>query len=122
MMIKDRLKEFLKYLELGQNKFEAIVGISNGYIASKSITIASDIIEKIKSKYPELNTEWLITGNGNMLLVREEEERLCVPTAVLETLHRQAETIESQQRTIENLLKKTQIEIDHDDVACAVAK
>jgi hypothetical protein len=39
----------------------------NGYIASRSVTIASDILEKIKIKYPDLNLEWLITGKGEML-------------------------------------------------------
>ncbi|MDR1226268.1 MAG: hypothetical protein LBK47_05140 [Prevotellaceae bacterium] len=65
--IKSRLKYFLKHLEIGQNKFEAYVGIANGYIASKSVTIASDILEKISMKYPNLNLEWLITGKGEML-------------------------------------------------------
>jgi hypothetical protein len=65
--IKSRLKIFLKHLEMGQNKFEAHVGIANGYIASKSVTVASDILEKIKIKYPELNIEWLVTGQGEML-------------------------------------------------------
>lgn len=58
---------------MGQNKFEAYVGIANGYIASKSVTIASDILEKIKIKYPDLNLEWLVTGKDEMLRQPSEQ-------------------------------------------------
>lgn len=64
---KERLKEFVQALNLGQNAFEKEVGIANGYLASKSKTITSDTIEKVINKYPNLNIEWLMTGNGNML-------------------------------------------------------
>lgn len=63
---KTRLLEFLKVLKIGQSKFEASVGISNGYINSCNGTIGSGIVEKISAKYPELNTAWLVTGKGSM--------------------------------------------------------
>lgn len=67
MKTKDRLKEFVRFLNMGQNSFEKEVGIANGYLASKSQTISSDTIEKVTSKYPNLNLEWLLTGKGEML-------------------------------------------------------
>ena len=67
MNAKDRLLEFLKYLNIGQNKFEAFVGISNGYINNNKGSIGTAIITKIATKYPELNIAWLQTGKGEML-------------------------------------------------------
>lgn len=67
MTTKDRIKKFVETLNYGRNKFEDILGISNGYISSKSPSISSDVIEKIAQHYPELNLEWLITGKGSML-------------------------------------------------------
>lgn len=67
MSAKDRLLMFLTYLDIGQNKFEANVGISNGYINNNKGSIGTKILEKIANRYPELNTEWLTTGNGEML-------------------------------------------------------
>jgi hypothetical protein len=64
---KSRLLEFLAYLSIGQNAFEKKVGISNGYINNVKNSIGSDIINKISSAYPELNTEWLVGGNGEMI-------------------------------------------------------
>lgn len=67
MRTKDRLKIFVKSLNMGQNTFEKEVGIANGYIASKSQTISSDTVERVIEKYPELNLEWLFRGEGKML-------------------------------------------------------
>ena len=74
MNAKDRLLEFLKHLNIGQNKFEAIVGISNGYINNNKGSIGSVIITKIATKYPELNITWLQTGEGAML--KEDQTRI----------------------------------------------
>ena len=68
MKTKERLKLFVQSLNMGQNAFEAEVGIANGYLASKSQSVNSDAIEKILAKYPTLNLDWLFTGNGAMLL------------------------------------------------------
>lgn len=67
MSTKDRLKEFLTAKKMGRNKFEDTIGVSNGYVSSKSATITSDVIEKTVSVFPDLNLDWLITGKGEML-------------------------------------------------------
>ena len=45
MTTKDRIKKFVETLDYGRNKFEDILGISYGYISSKSPSISSDVIE-----------------------------------------------------------------------------
>lgn len=67
MTTKDRLKEFLSSQKIGRNKFEEQINISTGYMSSKAITVTSDVIEKTVSAYPDLNLDWLITGEGSML-------------------------------------------------------
>lgn len=67
MDAKNRLLEFLKYLNIGQNRFEAHVGISNGYINNNKGSIVTKVLDKISAAYPELNTHWIVTGEGNML-------------------------------------------------------
>ncbi len=64
---KDRLKEYLKYSGLSQRKFEISIGVSNGYVNNLKSSPSSDIIQKILGAYPELNTTWLLTGQGTML-------------------------------------------------------
>lgn len=66
MSAKERLKEFLSYKKIGRNRFEDQIGVSTGYVSSKSMTITSDVIEKTKRMFPDLNLDWLIIGEGEM--------------------------------------------------------
>jgi transcriptional regulator with XRE-family HTH domain len=65
--MKERLLEFLAYLGVGQTKFEEEAGLSRGLINNIKGGISSNTISKITSKYPELNSEWLVSGKGEML-------------------------------------------------------
>ncbi|SFK25825.1 hypothetical protein SAMN05216357_10137 [Porphyromonadaceae bacterium KH3CP3RA] len=66
MNTKDRLKLFVKQKGYGRNKFEELIGVSIGYLSTKNETINSDVIEKSKIFFPDLNVDWLITGKGEM--------------------------------------------------------
>lgn len=65
--IKQRLLEFIKYLNISQGRFEKQVGLSNGYINNLSKDIGSEKLQRILGTYPELNLDWLLTGEGEML-------------------------------------------------------
>ena len=70
----DRLIEFINYLKDnkrgGRTNFERTIGVSGGYITNslkKKASIGADIMLKINTTYPELNSDWLISGEGDML-------------------------------------------------------
>ena len=65
--VKQRLISFLKFKNLSQAKFEKAIGVSNGFVNNISKGIGADKLQRILSIYPELNTDWLITGEGEML-------------------------------------------------------
>lgn len=67
MNTKERLKEFINYKNIGRNKFEDSIGVSNGYTSTKSKSLSSDVLEKIHATYPELNINWLVSGEGDMI-------------------------------------------------------
>ncbi len=67
---KERLVQFIKSLGIGQGKFESICGLSNGWVNNVKATIKDDKMQKIILQYPELNTVWLLTGEGSMLKTR----------------------------------------------------
>lgn len=64
---KQRLKAFVKYTGLPVYKFESRCGLSNGYISSMRKGIGYKALEQISKAFPELNTVWLSTGEGEML-------------------------------------------------------
>lgn len=65
--VKQRLVRYLKYKGLGQNKFEREAGISVGYISNLKSSPSSAILVKIFNAAPDLNRDWLISGEGSML-------------------------------------------------------
>ena len=64
-----RLDMFMKYRGLNDNKISVAAGISNGLIGKgrKRGGISQENISKLITSYPELNANWLLTGQGDML-------------------------------------------------------
>jgi len=58
-------------------------------------------------KYIEINPEWLLLGEGEMIKANHDPNTVCEPTETYRTKEDQLlNIIESQQRTIENLSKR----------------
>ncbi len=64
---KERLLQFLEYKGIGQNKFEKAVGLSIGYINKLRHEPSPTKLRLIINTYPELDENWLLTGEGAML-------------------------------------------------------
>lgn len=77
---KDRILQFIDYKGVSKNKFYIETGISNGILDKKS-GLSMDTIEKFYSTYPEINPEWLLTGQGPMLKEPTPEEMNLKPMA-----------------------------------------
>ena len=69
--VKERLIKFIKYKQLSQKKFEQIVGLSNGYVNNISKSLGASKLAEISQHYPDLNQQWLLTGEGEMLKTSE---------------------------------------------------
>jgi hypothetical protein len=65
--MKERLIEFLAYLGIGQTKFEERVNLSRGFVNKFTGNLTMKSLDKIAAVYPELNLEWLKTGEGSMI-------------------------------------------------------
>ena len=65
--VRERLIRFIEHKGLSKNKFEKICGLSTRYVSNISKSIQPETIEKISLNFPELNTGWLLTGEGEML-------------------------------------------------------
>jgi hypothetical protein len=74
--MKERLIKFLAHLGVGQNKFEEEVGLSRGFVNKIGDSIREKSMKKILSKHPELNKNWLLTGEGEMLKVQHRSDSI----------------------------------------------
>lgn len=65
--VKQRLIQFIKMIHLTQKAFEDRCGMSNGYIANIRKSIGRDKLLSITQQFPQLNRDWLLYGEGDML-------------------------------------------------------
>lgn len=73
MTIKERLTQFIQYKGISMGAFERACSLSNGFVCKVGDSIRRAKLENISAIYPELNTNWLLTGVGSML--NEEESK-----------------------------------------------
>lgn len=69
-----RIKIYLDSKGISVREFEQKAGMSNGSFASQvknNKTIGVDKLENILRVFPELNPDWVLTGNGQMLKTKD---------------------------------------------------
>ena len=57
--------------------FEKKIGLSNGYLGkqlSRNADLGEGILMRVIENCPDINPEWLLTGNGRMLKNEEDNE------------------------------------------------
>jgi hypothetical protein len=52
-------------------RFEREAKLSNGYFKESTSRIGDDKIERIRRVFPDFNIDWLLTGNGEMLVAEQ---------------------------------------------------
>lgn len=74
--VKERLSQYLEFVGDSKSEFGRKIGVSNAYISSMRKSIDPDKIQSIAFNYPNLNIEWLLTGNGDMIKGPSNTEKL----------------------------------------------
>ena len=75
MDFKNRMKYAVAYLKAqniitSQNEMRQVLGYNESsfsQIINGRVPFSKNMINKIKQNYPQLNTKWLLTGEGEML-------------------------------------------------------
>lgn len=68
MGLKERILLFISHVGVSKSTFERACGLSNGYVNNLKGSIGANKLEGILSAFPQLNRNWLLTGEGQMLL------------------------------------------------------
>ena len=72
--VKERLKDFIKFVGISEREFCRRVGVGSAYIQSIRKSIMPDTLQQITIQFPRLNPLWLMMGEGEMLLPEEKPE------------------------------------------------
>lgn len=65
--VKQRLTKFINYKGISIRQFCLSIGASPAFVANIVKSIQPDKVNSITNQYPDLNTGWLLTGEGEML-------------------------------------------------------
>lgn len=73
---KGRLVSFIRnYLKISFRKFEESCGLTNGMVGSiREQGPTASALSKIADTYPDLNMNWLLSGDGHMLKSKPAQE------------------------------------------------
>lgn len=74
--LKDRLKLFADYKGLSVRAFEEECGLNRGNVSNmKDLgALGSDKLSKIIDRFEDIDVYWLITGKGDMLKTKQDED------------------------------------------------
>lgn len=67
MGIRERIMQFIGYKGISVQSFENTANLSNGAVSKMGDGTRRSTLDKISNSYPELNINWLLTGEGEML-------------------------------------------------------
>ncbi len=67
MNTKEKILQYLEFKDISQGKFCRKIGVSNGFLASGK-HIGSEKLKIIRDNYIDLNMNWLIYDEGEMII------------------------------------------------------
>jgi hypothetical protein len=111
MNINKKIIQYIDSKELSQREFTKKCGLSEG-VLRRGNNIGSGYLKTIKTIYPDLNMNWLLFDEGNMLLEEEnvvtvsyeKYHKTCPKCQILEKeLKHCNELLEAKKETVEIL-------------------
>lgn len=91
--LRERVQKFITYLGITTQSFEDSVGLSNGAVSKMGDNTRRKTIDKISNKYDELNSTWVLTGEGEMLKPKSENPNAKLIGGVYSVGERDSDTI-----------------------------
>ncbi len=117
MTAKQRILQYLDYKNISQYDFSKKTGLSNGFLKSGS-SVNSDNLRLLSTIFLDLNIEWVIIGEGEMIKGGSMEKRsypveeksaheVCIEKEkIIETLNK---LVATQEELVESLKEQLRV-------------
>lgn len=106
--LKDRLLQVIEKLGVTKSYFEKTVGFSNGFVDKSGDNTRKSSLDKISITYPNININWLLTGEGDMFIDNANKIDDVKNIHVIDNLSKALDEIAEQRK----LVSKAQEQID----------
>ena len=109
---------------MSERQFCKTIGVSPSYVNNINKSIQPDKIDSIAIHFPELNTGWILTGEGQMLRQYEENkvtstpDFISIPMEVWSVIKNQSESLKSKDQHISELISLLKIELSEIKKTC----
>lgn len=80
-MIKQRLLDICKALNISASEMSTTIGMSRPYIANLKKDITTEVLLNIHIKYPSVNIMRIITGEGSILLDDNSKQNINIDSS-----------------------------------------
>lgn len=112
-----RLQEFIAHMNLSVYQVNRASGLCQGLLSnalSKKQGLTTSTLERLLLAYPMLNANWLITGQGQMLIEEKKSEEASATTlqAHLQNLQTLQDQCVEMIRQIQQMKQKEQADAD----------
>lgn len=77
--VKTRTQRFIQHKGITMKEFELACNLSSGYVTSMRKGYGSEKLNNVLTAFPELNREWLLYGEGEMLNTTADNRALSPP-------------------------------------------
>lgn len=113
MPVKQRLIRFAKSKERSVRAFEIKCSLGIGYINAIRISISPEKLKSIVSHYPDLNTGWLLTGIGDMVVEQDKGVKMVQQFLKEPAMEYQQEFKNHSEKMNDSIVEKLLKYIDH---------
>ncbi len=87
-MIRERIKQLIDLLQISNTEFAENVGVqasSISHLVSGRNKPSIDFVQKLHNRYPEVDTNWLLFGEGEAMSSDSQHKTSPTPTVVQES-------------------------------------
>jgi fructose/tagatose bisphosphate aldolase len=112
MSSKKKILQYIEFEEITVHRFEKITGLSHGILRSGS-DFGADKLKQIRDNLPDLNMNWLLYDEGEMILSAENKENILNESQEnYEKMNINTEMLLKEVENLKNLLEAKQETID----------
>jgi transcriptional regulator with XRE-family HTH domain len=111
MTMLDRILAILHYLNLSPSRFAESIGVQRSgisHLLSGRNKPSLEFIQKLLSRFPEIDPEWLLTGTGEMLKQSSSDQKVTITPDLVERQVNEMKEISVKQEPVKPPLRRKQ--------------
>lgn len=104
--MRDRLRAYIRHKGITEYRFCKDAGLTLNFLHWGSSGVSAKSMQKIGQAFPDLNLQWVATGQGKMLKGDDDRIPLSTHRAIVEARDARIEQLEALNKILEARIKE----------------